>query len=52
MEVNGYTLLEAARRKHQLYIGYIKGHHIVVNPSKLETVTFEEQDKLIVVARD
>ena len=52
MEVNGYTLLEAARRKNQIYIGYIKGHDIVINASKPETVSFDENDKIIVVAHD
>ncbi len=52
VNLNGYTLLEAAKRKGELYIGYVKGHDIIINPSKLQSTTFSEDDKIIVVAEN
>jgi voltage-gated potassium channel Kch len=59
--VNFYTVVEAARRRGEVAIGYriIEHAHnageqygIVVNPSKSETVTFAADDLVIVVAED
>jgi voltage-gated potassium channel Kch len=59
--VNFYTVVEAARRRGEVAIGYriIEHAHnsgeqygIVVNPSKSESVTFSADDLVIVVAED
>jgi voltage-gated potassium channel Kch/K+/H+ antiporter YhaU regulatory subunit KhtT len=59
--VNFYTVVESARLKQQVAIGYKKSAYsqdssmsygVVVNPNKAESVEFEEGDKLIVVAED
>lgn len=54
--VDGYTLTESAARKGEIYVGYrhvAKGNtNVVVNPLKSDTVMFEEQDQLIVIAEN
>ncbi len=65
--VDFYTVVEAARRRNQIAIGYRLvddgaasasaastrlGYGIVVNPRKSDLVTFSERDRLIVVAED
>lgn len=60
-KVNFYTLVESARRKSQVAIGYkiaadahdvSKGFGVVVNPDKNDIVEFSQEDKLIVLAED
>jgi len=57
--VNFYTVVEAARRRGETAIGYRQfanaynsdeQYGIVVNPKKSESVSFEELDRIIVVA--
>jgi hypothetical protein len=59
--VNFYTVVEAARRRGEIAIGYrLKAHAedaskqygVVVNPDKSGEVTFTEGDKIVVVAED
>lgn len=59
--INYYTLVEAAKRKNELVIGYViaseqkdaqKNYGIYINPSKTTTVTLGEKDGLIVIAED
>lgn len=59
--VNFYTLLEAARRRGQVAIGYRlkaeardaeKMYGVHVNPKKSEKVKFTDEDKLIVLAEN
>lgn len=61
VDVNFYTIIEAARRKGQVAIGYrivehqfdaSKAYGVVVNPVKYQKVKFSEIDKLIVLAED
>ncbi len=49
-EINGYTLLESAKRRKEICIGYIKDNEIRVNAQKSKTVSLSENDKIIVVA--
>lgn len=60
-KVNFYTVLESAKRKGQTAIGYriasqsqdnSKAYGVVINPHKSNTVTFTEDDKMIVLAED
>jgi len=57
--VNFYTIIEAARRRAEVAMGYRiknqardadKSYGVVVNPDKSRLVTFTEGDKIIVVA--
>lgn len=57
--VNFYTVVEAARRRGEIAIGYrlrawaadaSKGYGVTVNPDKSEMVTFTEYDRVVVVA--
>ena len=57
--VNFYTVVEAARQRSEVAIGYRRAGHgtdkaraygVVVNPNKAEPVTFEPEDKIIVIA--
>ena len=57
--VNFYTVVEAARRRGEVAIGYrlksqardaAKAYGVVVNPDKSNKVTFAEGDKIIVLA--
>lgn len=59
--VNFYTVLEAASRRNETAIGYRqvkyshdvdKNYGIFINPVKSELITFEEGDKVIVLAED
>lgn len=59
--VNFYTVCEAASKKGELAIGYridkdshnpAKAYGVTVNPKKSEMVTFNENDKVIVIAED
>ncbi len=61
VEVNFYTILEAARMSGEIAIGYklarfssdsSKAYGVAVNPKKSERVVFEENDKIIVVAEE
>jgi len=59
--VNFYTVIEAARRKGEVALGYrLKAHAndagraygVVVNPDKPDRITFAEWDRIIVLAED
>jgi voltage-gated potassium channel Kch len=59
--VNFYTVVEAARRRNEVAIGYrivadgkdsSKGYGVKVNPVKNQVVTFSENDKVIVLAEN
>jgi voltage-gated potassium channel Kch len=59
--VNFYTVIESAKRRGHIVIGYKlkrhatdsgKSYGVVVNPSKSERVCFEEGDKIVVIAED
>jgi voltage-gated potassium channel Kch len=60
-EVNFYTLVESARQRGEAAIGYrleryatdsSRAYGVRVNPPKSEMVTFQDGDKLIVLAED
>ncbi len=59
--VNFYTVVEAARRRDEIAIGYrlhahagdaAKSYGVVLNPDKADTATFTERDRVIVIAED
>ncbi len=59
--VNFYTVLEAARCRAEIALGYRlcrdarspdKSYGVVVNPAKSQPVTFEPQDRVIVLAQN
>ncbi|MCI0397984.1 MAG: potassium transporter TrkA [Chloroflexi bacterium] len=59
--VNFYTIVEAARRRGQVAIGYrlraqaydpANSYGVRVNPPKSQSVTFGEEDRIIVLAED
>lgn len=59
--VNYYTVVEAARRKDEIVIGYkiksqqndsTKTFGIYTNPKKTSEVSFDEEDMLIVIAEE
>ncbi len=59
--VNFYTVLEAARRRGEVAIGYrmkrdaheaSKAYGVKVNPRKSDKVTFSAQDKIVVIAEN
>jgi voltage-gated potassium channel Kch len=59
--LNFYTVVEAARQRNQVALGYrlvrhsgdaAKAYGVVVNPTKSELVTFAEWDRIIVLAED
>jgi hypothetical protein len=59
--VNFYTVVEAARRRGEVAVGYrLKGdaadasraYGVVVNPDKSTQVTFDPDDRIIVLAED
>jgi len=61
VSLNFYTLLESARRKGEVAIGYrinkgaydaSKAFGVTVNPVKSNVVTFTEHDRIIVIAED
>ena len=49
-EMNFYTVLEAAKRRDEIAIGYIQGDLVEVNPVKNTSYTFQEGDRILVVA--
>ncbi len=61
VEVNFYTVVEAARRRGEVAIGYReladaknaeKSYGVVVNPKKSEKVSFTKDDQVIVLAEE
>jgi voltage-gated potassium channel Kch len=59
--VNFYTVLESARRRNEIALGYriiahatdaSKAYGVVTNPEKTPLVTFSPGDKIVVVAED
>ena len=59
VEVNFYTVIEAARRRGHIALGYrlqaragdpSTGYGVVVNPDKSAMVTFTAQDRIVVLA--
>lgn len=61
VSVDFYTVVEAAKRKNQVAIGYRmekfktdseKEYGVVINPKKTEKISFDREDKLIVIAED
>jgi hypothetical protein len=59
--VNFYTVVEAARRRGEIAIGYRRealgkdasqSYGVAVNPDKSKKVTFEAADRIIVIAED
>jgi voltage-gated potassium channel Kch len=59
--VNFYTVVEAARRRGEVAIGYrlksiandaSQAHGVVINPDKSKPVTFAEGDRVIVLAEE
>lgn len=61
LAVNYYTLVEAAKRKNEIVIGYViaaeqkdaqKDYGIYINPAKSTVVSLGEKDGLIVIAED
>ncbi len=57
--VNFYTLTEAARRRGEVALGYMRrrtpdgeGGTVVVNPRKAEAQNFSQGDRLVVLARE
>jgi hypothetical protein len=59
--VNFYTVVEAARQQNQVAIGYRKAEFarnsgkafgMVLNPTKSETITFEPEDTILVIAAE
>jgi ion channel POLLUX/CASTOR len=59
--VNFYTIVEAARRRNEVAIGYARRRDenaignpsgVVVNPTKTENVTYQPGDRIIVLARE
>jgi len=60
-EIDFYTILESAKRKGEIALGYkiaslagdsSKAYGVVVNPDKSKMVKFEENDRIIVLAED
>lgn len=60
-DVNFYTVIESARRRGHIAIGYKlrrhaneadKAYGVAVNPPKSDRVVFTEEDKIVVVAED
>ena len=60
-ELNFYTLIESARKRSEVAIGYRleryatdsnRAYGVRVNPPKSEMVTFQDGDKIIVLAED
>ena len=48
--VDFYTILESARRKGEIAVGYLSGQGIVLNPTKAEKRAFYHFDRIIVLA--
>jgi len=60
-EIDFYTILESAKRKGEIALGYkiaslagdsSKAYGVVVNPDKSKMIKFEENDRIIVLAED
>ena len=54
--VNFYTIVEAARRKGEIAIGYVRddadGGGTVINPTKTVMVSYGTEDRIVVIAKD
>jgi voltage-gated potassium channel Kch len=59
--MNFYTVVEAARRRNEVAIGYrlvgqsddaSKAYGVVINPDKSDNITFSEWDRIIVLAEE
>jgi len=59
--MNFYTVVEAARQRNEVAIGYridaqsddaSKAYGVVINPNKSDTITFSEWDRIIVLAEE
>ncbi|MBC8160399.1 MAG: potassium transporter TrkA, partial [Roseiflexaceae bacterium] len=59
--LNFYTVVEAARQRNQIALGYrlakhtgdaTQAHGVVVNPTKSALITFSEGDRIVVLAAD
>jgi voltage-gated potassium channel Kch len=59
--MNFYTVVEAARQRNEVAIGYrivaqsddaSKAYGVVINPNKSENITFSEWDRIILLAED
>lgn len=55
--VNFYTIVEAARRKGEIAIGYIRENaggdsSPVINPTKTGTISYGTEDRIVVIARE
>ncbi len=59
--VNFYTVLEAARRRNEVALGYLSNadahgsgstHRVMLNPPKQERVTFHATDQIVVLGED
>ena len=59
--VDFYTVLESARRRGEIAFGYrllayasdaSKAYGVVINPDKTESISFTDEDKIIVLAED
>ena len=59
--MNFYTVVEAARQRNEVALGYrlakeskdaAKAYGVVVNPTKTDNITFSEWDRIIVLAED
>jgi hypothetical protein len=59
--VDFYTVLESARRRDAIALGYrlvgdaddpTKNYGVAMNPDKSVAVTFTEEDKLIIISED
>ena len=57
--INFYTVLESARRKGEVAFGYRqrayandakRAYGVVVNPDKSQQITFQSEDRIIVLA--
>jgi hypothetical protein len=60
-EVNFYTVMEAARKRDEIAIGYrleryaqdaSRAYGVCVNPPKSQMIRFETEDKIITLAED
>jgi hypothetical protein len=52
VEIDYYTVLEAARLRNEIAIGYLKDEKVLVNVDKSEKLRLNKDDKIIVVAED
>jgi len=59
--VNFYTVVEAARRRGEVTMGYrlqahannaTKSYGVIVNPDKSASITFAEWDRIVVLAKE